>query len=196
MRLVLTHSAQHSAPKRPRPIHSDANHPTWRDRFSASSVPEWSRPSASLRREASWTAFRSTQAFASLHPSTSSASLNPTATPPPSENSLLDKATNLCFNKLMHKGTFIKRVTQKNQKPQVTQQLYNKVLTDLLTTIRQELAAGRKVSFLGFGTFYTRIHKGGRGRNFKTNKPMEYKAVRIPAFRPGSLLKQAVRKKK
>src|SRR6266700_5566606 len=28
MRLVLTHSAQHSAPKRPRPIHSDANHPT------------------------------------------------------------------------------------------------------------------------------------------------------------------------
>ena len=96
----------------------------------------------------------------------------------------------------MHKGTFIKRVTQKNQKPQITQHLYNKVLTDLLTTIRQELAAGRKVSFIGFGTFYTRIHKGGRGRNFKTNKPMEYKAVRIPAFRPGSLLKKAVRKKK
>ena len=112
-----------------------------------------------------------------------------------SVNSSLDNATNLCFNKLMHKGTFIKRVTQKNQKPQITQQLYNKVLTDLLTTIRQELAAGRKVSFMGFGTFYTRIHKGGRARNFKTNKPMEYKAVRIPAFRPGSFLKKAVRKK-
>ncbi len=95
----------------------------------------------------------------------------------------------------MHKGQFIKRVTQKNQKPQVTQQLYHKVLNDLLTGIKQELAAGRNVSFQGFGTFYTRIHKGGKGRNFKTKKPMEYKAVRIAAFRPGSLLKKAVRKK-
>src|SRR6266516_903138 len=62
-----------------RPIHSDASHPTPACHFSASSVSEWSRPSATLRREASWTAFRQTQAFASLHPSTSSASLNPTA---------------------------------------------------------------------------------------------------------------------
>ncbi len=95
----------------------------------------------------------------------------------------------------MHKGQFIRRVTQKNQKPQVTQQLYNKVLGDLLTGIKQELAAGRNVSFIGFGTFYTRIHKGGKARNFKTKKPIEYKAVRVAAFRPGSLLKKAVRKK-
>ena len=96
----------------------------------------------------------------------------------------------------MQKGTFIKRVVQQNRKPQLTQQLYNKVLNDLLTGIRQELAAGRKVQFLGFGTFYTRMHKGGTGRNFKTGKKVEYKAVRIPAFHPGSPLKQAVRKKK
>ena len=96
----------------------------------------------------------------------------------------------------MFKGIFIKQVARKNKKPQLTQQLYNKVLNDLLTGIRQELAAGREVSFLGFGTFYTRIHKGGTGRNFKTGKPVQYKAVRIPAFHPGSPLKQAVRKKK
>ena len=69
-------------------------------------------------------------------------------------------------------------------------------LNEILIGIQSELAAGRKVQFLGFGTFYTRVHKGGKGRNFKTNKPVEYKAVRIPAFRPGSLLKKAVRKKK
>ena len=96
----------------------------------------------------------------------------------------------------MHKTSFVKRVVQKHQKPQVTQRVYHQVLTDLLTSIQQELAAGRTVQFQGFGTFSTRIHKGGRGRNFKTNKPVEYKAVRIPAFRPGSLLKKAVRKKK
>jgi nucleoid DNA-binding protein len=70
----------------------------------------------------------------------------------------------------MHKSTFIKRVTQQNRKPQLTQQLYNKVLNDLLAGIRQELAAGRQVSFLGFGTFYTRLHKGGKARNFKQVK--------------------------
>ncbi len=96
----------------------------------------------------------------------------------------------------MNKGSLIKRVAQQNRKPQVTQRLYNKVLTDLLAGIRQELAAGRKVSFIGFGTFYTRLHKGGKGRNFKTGKQIEYKAVRLVAFRPGSLLKHAVRKKK
>jgi DNA-binding protein HU-beta len=96
----------------------------------------------------------------------------------------------------MHKSTFLKRVVQKHQKPQITQKVYATVLKELLTSIQQELAAGRSVSFLGFGTFSTRMHRGGRGRNFKTGKPIEYKAVRIPAFRPGSLLKQAVRKKK
>jgi DNA-binding protein HU-beta len=96
----------------------------------------------------------------------------------------------------MHKSTFLKRVVQKHQKPQLTQKVYRQVLKELLTSIQQELAAGRSVSFLGFGTFSTRMHRGGRGRNFKTGKPIEYKAVRIPAFRPGSLLKQAVRKKK
>jgi DNA-binding protein HU-beta len=96
----------------------------------------------------------------------------------------------------MHKSTFLKRVVQKHQKPQITQKVYATVLKELLTSIQQELAAGRSVSFLGFGTFSTRMHRGGRGRNFKTGKSIEYKAVRIPAFRPGSLLKQAVRKKK
>jgi len=96
----------------------------------------------------------------------------------------------------MYKETFIRRVAQKNQKPQKTQQFYNEVLTDLLAGIKQELAAGREVHFPGFGTFYTRIHQGGKARNFKTKEIMEYPAVRIPAFRPGSLLKQAVRKKK
>ena len=96
----------------------------------------------------------------------------------------------------MQKTSFLKRIVQKHQKPQITKRVYTTVLKELLTTIEQELAAGRTVQFLGFGTFSTRLHKGGRGLNFKTKKPVEYKAVRIPVFRPGSLLKKAVRKKK
>ena len=96
----------------------------------------------------------------------------------------------------MNKTSFVKRVAQQHKKEHITKRVYNQVLKELLAGIQQELASGRKVQLLGFGTFYTRIHKAGRGRNFKTNKPVDYKAVRIPAFRPGSLLKKAVRKKK
>lgn len=96
----------------------------------------------------------------------------------------------------MNRTAFIKRVAQQNKKVQVSQRVYAQVLSELLTGIKSELAAGRTVQLLGFGTFYTRVHKGGKGRNFKTGKPVEYKAVRIPAFHPGSLLKNAVRKRK
>ncbi len=95
----------------------------------------------------------------------------------------------------MNKTSFVKRVAQQNRKEHITKRVYNQVLKELLAGIKSELTAGRKVQLLGFGTFYTRVHKGGRGFNFKTKKPVEYKAVRIPAFRPGSLLKKAVRKK-
>ena len=96
----------------------------------------------------------------------------------------------------MHKSAFVKRVAEKSKKLVTSQRVYKIALDELLEGIKSELSAGRKVQLLGFGTFYTRVHKGGKGRNFKTNKPVEYKAVRIPAFRPGLLLKKAVRKKK
>ncbi len=96
----------------------------------------------------------------------------------------------------MNRTSFIKRVAQQNKKEQVSRRVYTQVFSELLTGIKSELAAGRKVSLLGFGTFYTRLHKGGKGMNFKTRNPVEYKAVRIPAFHPGSLLKKAVRNKK
>jgi DNA-binding protein HU-beta len=61
---------------------------------------------------------------------------------------------------------------------------------------KEKLAEGKELQLLGFGTFYTRVHKGGKGLNFKTKQKVEYKALRQAAFRPGALLKQAVRRKK
>ncbi len=95
----------------------------------------------------------------------------------------------------MNKFSFLKRVTQKHQKP-IPQRVYNQVLKELLASIQQELAAGRKVHFLGFGTFYTRVRKASKARHFKTKKAIDVPALRIPVFRPGTLLKKAVRRKK
>jgi nucleoid DNA-binding protein len=93
----------------------------------------------------------------------------------------------------MHKEEFIKQLARKNRRPK---QHYRDAITEIFAAIEERLADGKEVCLTGFGTFYTRMHKGGKGRNFKTKQPMEYKAVRLAAFRPGMLLKQAVRRKK
>jgi len=194
----LTHSAQHYAPN-DTPDTLRCQLPVGVS-FSASSVPEWSRPFATLRREASFPPLRLSKALPHSIPQPPQPAVPyyPPAErcPHQSQKPLTKQATFDTLLVLMNKTSFIKRVSQQHKKPQITQLVYNKVLKDLLTGIQQELAAGRKVSFLGFGTFYTRIHRGGKGFNFKTNKPVAFKAVRIPAFRPGSLLRKAARRKK
>ncbi|GHO85234.1 transcriptional regulator [Dictyobacter formicarum] len=93
----------------------------------------------------------------------------------------------------MNKRDFIKHLAKTYRR---SQRHYDTAITEIFEGLQEKLAAGKEVSFLGFGTFYTRQHKGGKGLNFKTKQPVEYKALRQAAFRPGSLLKQAVRRKK
>ncbi len=93
----------------------------------------------------------------------------------------------------MHKQAFIRALAKKNRRPQ---RYYQETLTEILNGLREKLADGKAVSLLGFGTFYTRKHQGGKGKNFKTGEDITFKEYRQAAFRPGSLLKQTVRRKK
>jgi len=93
----------------------------------------------------------------------------------------------------MYKQELTKYLAKKNRRPQ---RYYQEALTEILDGIKEKLADGKNVQLKGFGTFNTRLHKGGKGMNFKTKQKMEYKAVRLVTFRVGSLLKQAVRRKK
>ncbi len=62
--------------------------------------------------------------------------------------------------------------------------------------IASELAAGRKVTVTGFGTFETRKRKAREGRNPQTGEPIKIAAARYPAFHPGKALKDRVKKKR
>ena len=93
----------------------------------------------------------------------------------------------------MYKEEFIRSLAKKHRRSQAH---YHQALTEIFDGIQEHLAKGKAITFMGFGTFYTRTKKGGKGRNFKTNQRMEYKPVRQAAFRVGSLLKKAVRRKK
>ncbi|MFL5658307.1 MAG: HU family DNA-binding protein [Ktedonobacteraceae bacterium] len=93
----------------------------------------------------------------------------------------------------MYTSELIARLAKKNRRPQ---KFYHDAIAEILEGIRTALADGKEVRLMGFGTFYTRTKKGGKGMNFKTKKPMEYKSVRLAAFRAGSELKRTVRRKK
>ena len=48
------------------------------------------------------------------------------------------------------------------------------------------------VTLVGFGTFYAGKRAARTGRNPRTNAPLEIKAARLPKFRAGKALKDAI----
>ena len=106
---------------------------------------------------------------------------------------LLTALTFPSYHEDMNKEEFIKHLAQKHRR---SQNHYRTALSEILTGVQEKLADGKEIQFLGFGRFYTRTHKGGKGRNFRTGEVKEYKSMRVVDFHPGDSLKRAVRKKK
>ncbi len=67
-----------------------------------------------------------------------------------------------------------------------------KVLSAALEAITHTLAAGEKVSLVGFGTFEVRERSARMGRNPKTKEEIRIPASKTPVFKPGKPLKDAV----
>ena len=51
---------------------------------------------------------------------------------------------------------------------------------------------GGEVRLVGFGTFSTSKRKAGKGRNPRTGDEIKIKAAKVPKFRPGKALKDAL----
>jgi DNA-binding protein HU-beta len=67
------------------------------------------------------------------------------------------------------------------------------VLDAMESIVMDELKADRQVNLTGFGIFHTAIRKGRAGVNPRTKQPIQIPSVRVPKFRPGKTLKEAVR---
>ncbi|MEW5757165.1 MAG: HU family DNA-binding protein [Pseudomonadota bacterium] len=61
-----------------------------------------------------------------------------------------------------------------------------------IQAISESLAKGDDVALVGFGTFCVRNRSERTGRNPKTGESIKIAAARIPAFKPGKALKDAV----
>lgn len=67
-----------------------------------------------------------------------------------------------------------------------------KLVNVLFGTIEETLREGEKVQLVGFGTFEVRDRKARKGRNPQTGDEIEIPATRVPAFKAGKTLKDAV----
>jgi len=62
----------------------------------------------------------------------------------------------------------------------------------VLSTISSTLAGGDQVGIVGFGTFLVRDRAARVGRNPQTGAEIQIAAAKVPAFKPGKALKDAV----
>jgi DNA-binding protein HU-beta len=66
------------------------------------------------------------------------------------------------------------------------------VLKSFLDSITNALASGEKVSLVGFGTFSVGERKARTGKIPGTNKEIQIPAAKVPKFKAGKNLKDAV----
>lgn len=67
-----------------------------------------------------------------------------------------------------------------------------KVINAFFGTVEDALKAGDKVQLIGFGTFEVRTRQARKGRNPQTGAEINIPAAKVPAFKPGKALKDAV----
>lgn len=69
----------------------------------------------------------------------------------------------------------------------------NKAVRAFFDGVSGSLKRGRKVSFVGFGTFSVARRKARMGRNPQTGAPIRIAASKVPKFKAGKQLREAVK---
>ncbi len=67
-----------------------------------------------------------------------------------------------------------------------------RALDGMIEAVEGALKKGDSVALVGFGTFSVKDRAARTGRNPQTGKPIQIAAARIPSFKAGKALKDAV----
>ncbi|MBE3591111.1 MAG: HU family DNA-binding protein [Firmicutes bacterium] len=89
----------------------------------------------------------------------------------------------------MNKAELIQRVSEATG---LKKKDASRAVDAVLSCIRESLSKGQKVSLVGFGSFEVRQRSARQGRNPQTGKALRISARRVPVFRAGRPLKEAV----
>ncbi len=74
----------------------------------------------------------------------------------------------------------------------ITKKQAGEVVDAVISAIKDALAKGEKVSLIGFGTFSVKERAAREGRNPRTGKKIKIPKKKVPVFKPGKELKEAV----
>ena len=80
------------------------------------------------------------------------------------------------------------------EKAGVSKKDSDKVITAALDTITEALASGEKVQLVGFGAFDVKERGERVGRNPQTKEEIKIPASKVPQFKAGKALKDAIAK--
>lgn len=92
----------------------------------------------------------------------------------------------------MTKAELIDKVAAKTK---LTKKDSGNAIDAIVASISGALAKGDKVSLVGFGSFDVRKRAARTGRNPQTGAEIKIAARKVPAFKAGKALKEAVAKK-
>ncbi|KAB2394947.1 MULTISPECIES: HU family DNA-binding protein [Bacillus cereus group] len=92
----------------------------------------------------------------------------------------------------MNKKELIKQVAIQSE---LTKSQASLAVDAVLKSIEQALQNGDSVQLIGFGTFEVRERAAREGRNPHTGEALTIPASKVPAFKGGKALKEAVKAK-
>ena len=89
----------------------------------------------------------------------------------------------------MNKAELIEHIAQQAE---VSKLAAERAVDALVGAVKSSLRKGQMVTLVGFGTFYAGRRAARTGRNPRTGAELKIAAARVPKFRAGKALKDAV----
>jgi len=80
------------------------------------------------------------------------------------------------------------------EKTGLTKKDSEKAVGALFEVVTETLSTGERVQVVGFGTFEVRDRAARKGRNPQTGEVIDIAAAKVPAFKAGKALREAVNK--
>ena len=89
----------------------------------------------------------------------------------------------------MNKTELIEHIATKSD---ISKAAATRALASIIEAVKKTLKKGDTVTLVGFGTFGVSKRAARTGRNPRTGAPLKIKAAKVPRFKPGKGLKDAL----
>jgi DNA-binding protein HU-beta len=89
----------------------------------------------------------------------------------------------------VNKGDLIEQIAQAAE---ISKSAAERAIDAMVAAVKTSLRKDEQVTLVGFGTFYSAKRAARTGRNPRTGASLDIKEARLPKFRAGKALKDAI----